>query len=117
MSHSSTVQFANNLPLELKLHNFTGKFLLKKMMQGRLPDEIINRTKKGFNMPVAYWLSGDLKEFLMDRFSPSFINRQGLFDSAYIKQLTDDHFEHRKDNRKLLWTLLMFQTWYQHYIE
>lgn len=111
------VHFANNLPLELKLHNFTGKFLLKKMMRGRLPDEIINRTKKGFNMPVAYWLSGDLKEFLMDRLSPSFINRQGLFDSTYIRQLTDDHFEHQKDNRKLLWTLLMFQTWYQHYFE
>lgn len=111
------VHFANDLPLGLKLHNFTGKFLLKKMMKGRLPDEIINRTKKGFNMPVAYWLSGDLKEFMLDMLSPSFIHRQNLFDSAFIQQLTGEHFERRKDNRKLLWTLLMFQVWYRNYIE
>ncbi|MBI3168592.1 MAG: asparagine synthase (glutamine-hydrolyzing) [Chloroflexi bacterium] len=111
------VHFANDLPLDLKLHRFTGKFLLKKMMKGRLPAEIINRTKKGFNMPVAYWLSSDLKGLMTDMLSPAFINRQNLFDSAYIRQLTDEHFEHRKDNRKLLWTLLMFQIWYQHYID
>ena len=111
------VRFANDLPLDLKLHNFTGKFLLKKMMRGRLPDDIIRRSKKGFNMPVAYWLSGDLKELLMDMFSESFVNRQNLFDHSYIQQLADEHFQQRKDNRKLLWTLLMFQMWYQSYIE
>lgn len=111
------VHFANDLPLDIKLHRFTGKFLLKKMMKGRLPDDIINRTKKGFNMPVAYWLSGDLKELMTDMLSPSFVNRQNLFDSTYVQQLTDEHFAHRKDNRKLLWTLLMFQVWYKKYIE
>lgn len=110
------VHFANDLPLDLKLHNLTGKFLLKKMMRGKLPDEIIQRPKKGFNMPVAYWLSGDLKELMMDMFSESFLTKQNLFDHAYIQQLTDEHFQHRKDNRKLLWTLLMFQLWYQSYI-
>jgi asparagine synthase (glutamine-hydrolysing) len=111
------VRFANNLPLDLKLHNLTGKFLLKKMMKGKLPDEIINRTKKGFNMPVAYWLTGDLKELMMDMLSESFVKRQGLFDHKYLLQLTDEHIGHRKDNRKLLWTLLMFQMWYQGYID
>jgi asparagine synthase (glutamine-hydrolysing) len=111
------VQFTNDLPLNLKLHNLTGKFLLKKTMQKRLPREIIRRSKKGFNMPVAYWLSRDLKEIMLDMLSDSFIKRQDLFSSAYIHQLTQQHFEHRKDNRKLLWTLLMFQLWYHSYIE
>jgi asparagine synthase (glutamine-hydrolysing) len=111
------VQFANDLPFGLKLHNLTGKFLLKKTMKGRLPQDIIQRTKKGFNMPVAYWLSSDLKELMTDMLSPSFIDNQNLFDHAYIQQLTEEHFQHRKDNRKLLWTLLMFQLWYQSYIK
>jgi asparagine synthase (glutamine-hydrolysing) len=111
------VHFANDLPMDLKLHNFTSKFLLKKMMKGKLPNDIIQRSKKGFNMPVAYWLSGDLKELMMDMFSESFVKRQNLFDSAYIQQLTTEHFQHRKDNRKLLWTLLMFQMWHHRYIE
>jgi asparagine synthase (glutamine-hydrolysing) len=111
------VRFANDLPLDLKLHNLTGKFLLKKIMKGKLPEDIIQRTKKGFNMPVAYWLSGDLKTLMMDMFSETSINRQNIFDHSYIQQLTDEHFQHRKDNRKLLWTLLMFQLWYQSYME
>jgi asparagine synthase (glutamine-hydrolysing) len=111
------VHFATDLPLDLKLHNFTGKFLLKKAMKGKLPEDIIQRSKKGFNMPVAYWLSGDLRDLMMDMVSESFVNRQGLFKYSYIQQITNEHFQHRKDNRKLLWTLLMFQMWYQGYIE
>jgi asparagine synthase (glutamine-hydrolysing) len=111
------VRFANDLPLNLKLHHLTGKFLLKKTMKGRLPENIIERSKKGFNMPVAYWLSGDLKELMLDMLSESFICRQDLFCYPYIRQLTDQHFQHQRDNRKLLWTLLMFQLWYQCYIE
>lgn len=111
------VRFANDLPLDLKLHRFTGKFLLKKMMRDRLPANIIQRAKKGFNMPVAYWLSGDLKELMTDMLSPAFIEEQGLFNGAYIRQLTEEHFAHRKDNRKLLWTLLMFQVWHRRYIQ
>jgi asparagine synthase (glutamine-hydrolysing) len=110
------VRFANDLPLDLKLHRFTGKFLLKKMMQGRLPDDIIHRPKKGFNMPVAYWLSGDLKDLMLDLLSESFIDRQDIFEYAYIKQLIEEHFQRRRDNRKLLWTLLMFQLWYRSYL-
>jgi asparagine synthase (glutamine-hydrolysing) len=111
------VQFTNDLPLDLKLHNLTGKFLLKKTMRGKLPEEIIQRPKKGFNMPVAYWLSRDLKTVMLDMFSESFIRRQDLFSFPYICRLAEEHFEQRKDNRKLLWTLFMFQMWYRTYIE
>lgn len=111
------VQFANDLPLDLKLHNLTGKFLLKKTMQGKLPDEIIERPKKGFNMPVAYWLSRDLKEMLLDMLSEPFIRRQDFFSYSYVCQLINEHFERKKDNRKLLWTLFMFQMWYRTYID
>lgn len=111
------VRFATDLPLNLKLHNLTGKFLLKKTMKGKLPDNIIQRSKKGFNMPVAYWLAGDLKELMMDMLSESFICRQDLFSFPYIQKLMDQHFQHQRDNRKLIWTLLMFQMWYCAYIE
>jgi asparagine synthase (glutamine-hydrolysing) len=110
------VQYANELPFNLKLHGFTSKYILKKAMHGKLPDEIINRKKKGFNMPVAYWLNGDLNELLMDNLSPSFLQGQGLFNGQYVEQLIENHASHRKDNRKLLWTLLMFQIWYKQYV-
>ena len=111
------LDFATQLPLELKLKRLTTKYLLKKSMRGILPDRVINRPKKGFNMPVAEWLTSSLRELLLDMLAKERIVRQGFFDYSYIHQLLDDHFARRRDNRKLLWTLLMFQLWYQRYVE
>ncbi|MEW5830625.1 MAG: asparagine synthase (glutamine-hydrolyzing) [Chloroflexota bacterium] len=111
------VRFANDLPLDLKLRGRTSKFLLKKAVRGRLPDEIINRPKKGFNMPVAHWLTGDLKELLLDMLSPERLAKQGYFEPACVQDLLDDHFSRRRDNRKVLWTLLMFQVWHEKYMQ
>ena len=111
----AVINFATELPLELKLHRLTGKFLLKKSMQDALPANIIHRKKKGFNMPVAYWLTGHLKDLTLDMLSEERIQRQGLFNPDYVQQLLDDHFDRKRDNRKLLWTMLVFQLWYEKY--
>jgi asparagine synthase (glutamine-hydrolysing) len=111
------VQFATALPLELKLHRLTGKFLLRKSFRHVLPDEILKRPKKGFNMPVAHWLTSELRDLTLDMLSEERIRRQGFFQYAYIKRLLDEHFSQQRDNRKLLWTLLIFQLWYARYIE
>ncbi len=113
----NVVQFASRLPLALKLNHFTPKYLLKKSVAGLLPKNIINRPKKGFNMPVAYWLTGDLRDLTLDMLSETRLKRQGLFEYSYVKQLLDQHFAQQKDNRKGLWTLLIFQLWYDKYIE
>jgi asparagine synthase (glutamine-hydrolysing) len=110
------VRFASELPVELKLHGFTTKYLLKKSVSHILPREIVHRRKKGFNMPVARWLTSELRELVLDAFSQDAIERQGLFNYGYVKRLLDEHFSHRRDNRKLLWTLLVFQLWYNRYI-
>jgi asparagine synthase (glutamine-hydrolysing) len=111
------VSYVADLPLGLKLHRLTGKYVLKKCMERGLPREIINRPKKGFNMPVAYWLTRDLRDLTLDMLGEERINRQGLFDYTYVRHLLDEHFAHRRDHRKLLWTLLIFQLWYESYIE
>ncbi len=112
----NVVSFANDLPFDLKRNGITGKFILKKAMKSRLPGEIINRPKKGFNMPVAYWLSGELKTLMLEMLSETYIKKQNYFNYKYTNQLIDDHLSRRKDNRKLLWTLLMFQMWYSNYL-
>lgn len=111
------VHFASELPLELKLRRFTTKYLLKKSMVRILPWEIIKRPKKGFNMPVAHWLTSELRDLTLDMLSEERITRQEFFNYAYVKYLLDEHFSRRRDNRKLLWTLLIFQLWYTKYVE
>ncbi len=81
-------------------------------MQDLLPPEIVRRRKKGFNMPVAKWLTGPLKPLATDMLAPARIKRHGLFNSDYIQTLLHEHLSRRQDNRKLLWTLLSFELWY-----
>lgn len=111
------VRFVNALPLELKLHRLTGKYLLKRSLGHRLPTAIIKRPKKGFNMPVAYWLNGELRDLTLAMLSRERLAQQGYFNYEYVKMLLDDHATQRRDNRKLLWTLLMFQLWHAGYVE
>jgi asparagine synthase (glutamine-hydrolysing) len=113
----AVVQLAVDLPLRLKLHGLTGKYLLKKCVQDLLPREIIHRRKKGFNMPVAQWLGGPLRELAQDMLSHDRIAQQGLFQAGYVDGLMDEHLSRRRDHRKLLWTLLVFQLWYDAYVD
>jgi len=111
------VEFANSLPTNLKLHGFTTKYVLKKLMEPRLPKGIASRKKKGFGVPIGAWLQGPLKLLTTELFSNELLNRQGLFDSGYVHQLLDNHFSGRKDNRKQIWTLLVFQMWWSRWMQ
>jgi asparagine synthase (glutamine-hydrolysing) len=110
------VDLAMRLPFSLKLKGFTGKYLLKKTMARYLPREIIQRPKKGFNMPVARWFHDDLRPLLLDMLAGERLRRQGFFEAAFVQRLLDDHLSHRRDQRKELWTLLIFQLWYDQYV-
>ncbi|HVA24935.1 MAG TPA: asparagine synthase (glutamine-hydrolyzing) [Chloroflexota bacterium] len=104
------------LPADLKLRGMTTKFIMKEAVKDLLPAEIISRKKKGFNMPVARWFSNELRPFLEDVLEPSKLRQDGIFEAAEVRRLMDDHFAGRQDNRKPLWTLLIFQQWYDHYL-
>jgi len=111
------IDHVTQLPLELKLRRFTGKYIFRKAVAPLLPPVILNRPKKGFNMPVAKWFQNELRELLLDTLSESALKRQQLFCVPYVKRLIDDHLNQRSDNRKELWTLLIFQLWSQKYLE
>ena len=111
------VEFACRLPTYYKLKGLKTKYLLKKAARGILPDEIIDRRKKGFGIPIARWLRNELKDFMLNSLEETKIKRQGFFNYAYIKKLIDDHLEKKKDNRKALWSLLVFQMWHEKYLE
>ncbi len=111
------VEFACRLPTKYKLKGLKTKYLLKKAARGILPNEIIDRRKKGFGIPISRWLRNELKDFMLNSLEETKIKRQGYFNYAYIKKLIDDHLEKKKDNRKALWTLLVFQIWHEQYLE
>src|SRR3989344_454518 len=109
---SRVVEFAANLPTSFKLHNSEEKYILKKLMAGRLPAGIINRPKKGFGVPVSAWLRKELRPLCEEFFSKSYLEKQGIFQPKIVEHLYRGHLKRRADHRKELWTLLTFQLWY-----
>ncbi len=110
------VEYVNALPLNYKLRGFTRKYIFREALRDKLPKEILDRKKHGFGMPVSKWLRSDLKELAQEHLSESRLRRDGIFEPAYVQGLLSNHLAGRQDNRKPLWTLLVFQLWYDRYI-
>jgi asparagine synthase (glutamine-hydrolysing) len=107
------VEFAFNLPSQLKIRGMTTKYLLRKIAAPFLPSAILQRPKKGFGIPVAKWLTHEFKPLVDELLNEQFIKTQQIFLWPYIKQLLDEHINRRVDRRKELWSLLMFQLWWR----
>jgi len=98
------VEFAAQLPPDLKLKGFSKKFLLKESQRGRLPDWLLDRPKQGFNAPVSQWLLGPLRELCLSTlFSPHML---AWFDQAQLQRLWDEHERKQRDNGLKLFGLM-----------
>ena len=109
------VEFLNSIPPDLKLRGLQTKYILKRAMGKRLPPGIAARGKKGFGIPVARWFRGELRELACDVLDAGRIRQQGIFRWRAVERLLDEHFRGVRDNRKQLWTLFVFQLWYDRF--
>jgi asparagine synthase (glutamine-hydrolysing) len=107
------VEFLGRVPARLKLHRFDTKHLLKRAMADLLPPGIAGRAKKGFGIPVGKWFRNELREQLHDELAPARLRQQGIFDPAMVERLISEHVTGRRDHRKPLWTLFVFQLWHR----
>jgi len=109
------VEFLMGLPASLKLKRFNSKVLLKRVVRGFLPKEIIQRKKKGFGVPIAKWVKGPLRDLFGDLLSYDRIRQEGFLSADYVSSLLRDHLANKRDNRKQLWTLLVWELWLRRY--
>jgi asparagine synthase (glutamine-hydrolysing) len=110
------VEFAATIPSDLKLRGFRSKYILKKALAGRLPDEILNKKKIGFDIPLGVWMRNDLKTFVQETLSPDRLRRHGYFDEAFVAGILKEHFAGTHNHRQLLWPLIIFQNWHDRYL-
>ncbi|MBN1902866.1 asparagine synthase (glutamine-hydrolyzing) [Candidatus Sumerlaeota bacterium] len=112
----TVVDLVSSLPSRWKLKGFTGKYFLKKAMEPYLPHDILYRRKKGFGIPIASWFKGPLKDVLTNLLDPKRLEAQGIFQPDYVQRLMQEHLTGKIDHRKRLWTLFIFQNWYDRYM-
>jgi asparagine synthase (glutamine-hydrolysing) len=110
------IQLVRRLPRRYKVGFFRTKILLKDIALDRLPREAVLRKKRGFGIPLASLLKGPLKGLVVSALSKERIEEGSLFSYQKVKQLLDQHLKGMKDNSTKIWTLFVFQVWYEKWL-
>jgi asparagine synthase (glutamine-hydrolysing) len=109
-------ELALSLPRRLKVRGLSKKRLLRQAVATLLPGGIARAPKRGFSIPAAAWLRGDLEPFAREMLSPDRMRAQGFFDPAAVTRLLDAHVARREDLSRQLWGLLMFSLWHERWL-
>ncbi len=107
------VDWASGIPPELKLKGGEGKSVFKKSLESYLPDDILYRKKMGFSIPLSNWFRGPLQERVKDVLLGDSIRETGIFSDKTLKKITGAHFSGAKDYSAVIWSLLMFDSFYK----
>ncbi len=114
---SVVTNFAFSLPTRQKVRGLSKKVLLRKAAEPLLPREVVHGRKRGFSIPAAAWLRGELAPFARATLSPETLRRQGFFEPSVVTRLIDDHVNGVEDRSRQLWGLLAFTLWHERHVE
>lgn len=108
------VEYVASLPGTYKIHAGITKYILKEVAREFLPDEVIDRPKEGFVLPVYDWLKSDFKEYAYDILCDAALKRYGILEPAFVQGLLKFYYQDPDKNvgvSSLIWSLIMFQNW------
>lgn len=105
------VELAWKMPLEYKIRNGQGKWVLRQVLYKYVPKDLIERPKAGFGIPLASWLRGPLREWAEALLDEKRLRQEGYFHPAPIRTMWLEHLSGKKNWQYHLWNILMFQAW------
>jgi len=108
-------ELAFSLAPSHKVRGLAKKRILRRAAATVVPEEILRGRKRGFSIPAAAWLRGELQPFAREVLSPERVAREGFFEPAAVSRLLDVHVSGREDLSRQLWGLLTFSLWYERY--
>ena len=107
------MEYAATLPGSLKIKEGRDKHILKQAVRGLIPDEVIDRPKEGFVLPIDLWLLNKLRDFVEDTLAPNRLAAHGLIQSSVVRTILDAHYSRTENHGPRIWNLLMFQRWWE----
>ncbi|MFQ5511581.1 MAG: asparagine synthase-related protein, partial [Candidatus Krumholzibacteriia bacterium] len=111
------VEFAATIPPELKLRGTTTKYIFKKAAERLLPIDMIHRPKKGFAIPIKFWLQKEWAALSQDLVLGERARGRNNFRSAYLERVMNEHASGRRDNSSIIWALMVLELWFREKID
>ncbi|MSN27166.1 MAG: asparagine synthase (glutamine-hydrolyzing) [Geobacter sp.] len=111
------MEFCATIPAGMKMKWLQKKYLLKKAVRDLLPKEVVDHRKQGFVGPMTSWLKNDLKPFVIETLSETNLRKHNLLNHNTVQKILEEHFSGREIHDTLIWSIVIFQTWYDIYID
>lgn len=105
--------FTNQLPDSYLINGWDKKHILKEAFKAYFPKDFLNKSKKGFGVPVGDWLRSELRSELLSYIDKVFIIKQNIFQFDVVSKLVEEHLNSKIDNTFKVWTYYCFQKWYK----
>jgi asparagine synthase (glutamine-hydrolysing) len=112
---TAVTELALAVPTGRHLRGFQKKRLLRRAVAPLLPRRILHGRKRGFSIPAAAWLRGDLREFAHDVLAPDTVRAQGLFRPEVVQRLLAEHQAGSADHSRQIWCLMTLGLWLERY--
>jgi asparagine synthase (glutamine-hydrolysing) len=110
-------EFSARLPSHLIIRNGTSKYLLRKILSKYLPEELMERPKRGFVIPLDDWLKADLRHLVLDYLHEDRIRREALLNWETVRRERENFFSGRTTSAARLWLILEFELWREKWLE
>ena len=116
-------KIAWNMPINMKIKDSYGKKIgkwpLRVILSKYMPKKLFNRPKAGFAVPIGNWLIHDknLNNWAQDLIGESLIKKQGFLDPNSVRETWDNHVNGRVTSHSKIWTILMWQAWFEEWIK
>ncbi|HYH84258.1 MAG TPA: asparagine synthase (glutamine-hydrolyzing) [Pyrinomonadaceae bacterium] len=111
------IEYVTRIPASLKMKGSETKHIFKRAVRGLVPDEILDRPKQGFGLPIQKWINQELRDYIRDVLFDPRTRARGYFDQTYVELLYDEHDRGRRDNTGHLWTLFMLELWHRTFLD
>jgi len=111
------LEFAARVPSSLKLHRGTSKYLLRQALHRRVPQSFFDSPKHGFTAPIAEWLRGPLSGLATELLLDGKLNQRGIFQSAEVARLWNEHRRGQQDHCHRLWSIVMLELWFRTFVD
>jgi asparagine synthase (glutamine-hydrolysing) len=106
------VEFAARIPPNMKVRDGRGKWLVRQLLYSHVPQDLVDRPKTGFGIPIDDWLRGPLRSWAGDLLSPARLKAQNLFNVGIVTTRMTEHMNGRRNHGYWLWNVLMAQAWH-----
>lgn len=111
------VELAFQVPDSLKIRDGKSKWILKKVAERYLPEEIVNRPKEGFSVPLKHWIKRGKRTLLDELLSRERIESGSIFCWPEVERLKTEHLSGQRNNSHQLWAMMMFHAWQDKWLD